>query len=261
MPDLSFIKNFFNSTNYAEEALNYANIQLALESAKQNPFNINQQAHIKLLADSNTLLIKKRDALQNLDRHIIGGLVIGIAASAASLLLPLSLLATGAYIYSIYCLGSRFQAQQEYYAALENLVECCKWSLKPATDPKILENDAIKSMIASLAAPTTNEQLTGFVNANIAKQACELADKAENESMLQTFGGTLDKDQTSAYQSMYGYEKGSLFDAAVTLFYFARQAFIWAKMKLTSKDAATTETQNSNDPNVETSESAKMKAA
>ena len=260
MPDLSFLTNFFSSTKYAEDARSYAKIRSDYEMVKSGHFSSQTQAHLDLLVNSNNLLIKKRDALQNLDRQIIGGLAIGIAASAVSFFLPLSLLATGAYIYSIYCLGSRSQAQQEYYAALENLVDCCKWSLlKSPTDLKVLENDAIKGMIASLAAPTTNEQLSSFVNPSIANAVCDLADKAENESMLQTFGKTLDNDQTSAYQSMYGYEKGSLLDAAKTLFYFARQAFMWAKKKCTSDNVPPTEDQNNNEPNLEAAASAKMK--
>lgn len=237
MPDVSFFKNVFSLTdtrNYAADVLEFTQVKMDLSAAQS--FNHQNPNDIKLLVNANTFLIKKRNILQNLDQHIIGGLAIGIAASVASFILPLSLLATGCYIYSIYCLGSRMQAQLEYHSALENMMECKNWSLKGA-DRSILEIAAIKNMIATLALPTTNEELCKDVrlDTNEKEEVCRLADAAENESMLNLFGRQLNGEQTSAYRNIYGYQKGSLVDASMAIYYFACEGFNWTKNKIMSQ--------------------------
>lgn len=234
MPD--FFKDTFGTTiNYATDAREFIALRNQIATVKQQNFDHQNPLHTGLLNDSTAFFIKKRDALQTLDRHIITGLAIGMAASIASLILPLSTIAIGCFAYSCYCLGARTQAQQEYHAALDQLVECCQWSLGNAA--QIEESASIKNMIATLAPPTTNEQLRSFVSITVADQVCQLADEAENASMLNTFGSSLDKNQTNAYQSLYGYQKGGVLDAIKTLYYFAKQAVLWGKNKFTSQQA------------------------
>lgn len=183
-----------------------------LESYKQSPvvFNEHDTAHTDLITQCTQDVKQKLLALQKIDRQALIGFSLGTAAFGLSFLLPFGLLATTAgFAYGTYQLGLRKQAYQDYVSALENLMDCCRWSLSGVGDQNsIKQNAPLQEMITTLAPITNESQLRECID--VQYESIFVKQAANTRSKTSVMGYQLDPQAATLYYTIYGYEQGGV---------------------------------------------------
>lgn len=151
----------------------------------QLPITIAQRfqlnAHKNIITEHTEFYKAKSAALVALDKKIMSAILLALVAAHApfiSLVVPfVGLVATVAWMATLYLLGQRINAYNEYYDSLLLLVGTCNWSL----GPKIRHDDGgelahspeIKAMMAELYPVLSETQVKHLIADDIEKQYAE----------------------------------------------------------------------------------------
>ncbi|WP_133127967.1 hypothetical protein [Legionella nagasakiensis] len=172
------------------------------------PFNPDDPQHTTLLTDCSRSVREKLHGLQTIDKKIVIGFSLGVLAFGLSWILPLSIVAAGAFAYAAYQWGRRQQAYADYTQALENLVKCCIWTLGDVKQERVIDHPAVKEMIDTLAPVTSAQQLRDFIDDRVEDGFVERAEETKRNTEL--LDQHLNQEQADLYYKIYGYQQGGV---------------------------------------------------
>jgi hypothetical protein len=201
-------------------------------------FNLEDVLHTGLLSDCARETQRNLLALQTIDRNVMKGFAVGIAAFTLSYIFPIGLLATAGFVYAGYQMGCRSRAFVDYQNALDNLVNCCKWSLGGVKNEATLENSGIKEMINTLAPLINADQLRELIDDNYEEQVVD--DATKTNSNLTVMNHLLNREEATLYFKVYGYKQGGSLDMLYGLKYAIANAYNYLKETVTSSESRST---------------------
>ena len=125
------------------------------------PYSPADRAHAELINEC----VREFDIhfmrLESLDRQIFWTAAIGIGCFLAASFLPVLTIAFGAIAVAAYRIGLRDRVKLEYSQALENMVNCTRWSIGEvnlARGQAVAESSPVVGLVTALARVTTEEQ-------------------------------------------------------------------------------------------------------
>lgn len=186
-------------------------------------FNPEDLQHQTLLTECTRSVQEKLHSLQTIDKKIVIGFSLGILALGLSWILPVNVVAVGAFAYAAYQLGRRKQAYIEYTQALENLVKCCIWTLGQVEKDSITNHPAVKGMIDVLAPVTSAQQLRDFIDDRVEDGFVEQAEETKKQTEL--LDQHLNQEQADLYYKIYGYQQGSILAILKGIGYIIKNGF------------------------------------
>jgi hypothetical protein len=249
--------NFFSKPQYSQDdAIERSKLIASyLTFRDTNKFNpkdsILGERHKELVRECTTDFSQKLAALQNNDKHIIAGIAIGLLSFSLSFILPITIVAIGAFAYAGYCYAKRAKLAEEYQQASANLIGCMEWTLNDAKWADTNNDDAIsKSELEAYPAVMnmfhvgkhilTKEQLKGILDKRIEK----LYDFSSPQQEPGFLDRPLDAEQRALVHGIYGYGMGKPKDILKGFYYLACQAATWVKNKVTGAAGKVTMPEN-----------------
>ena len=226
------------------ESDEHANMLVALQ-VNHTVFEPETDAHKNLLINCSNAVKEKLFILQQIDKKMTIGFAVGAAALVLSWIFPISLLATAALIYGAAQYGYRQQAYKEYNEALENLRNCCEWSLGEGQvkDTSVVSHPAIRDMMTALYPlmdePTLRLLIDDEVEQVFIAEHQRLA--ADGLDIGQTH---LNKEQATLYFKIYGYGQGGPFAILEVIGYAIKNVAIVAKNLFTGNTAEVEQPRN-----------------
>lgn len=170
-------------------------------------FNIEDAGHSTLINDCAREVQNKLQALQSVDKKIIVGLALGFSSFVLSAVLPINFLVVTGFSYAAYQYGCRQSIYQEYKQSLDNLVNCCIWSLGRVENQAVFDLPAIEEMIRILAPLTSEHQLRDYIDDQIDDRFVQDAEAVRGREVA--FDARLNQEQVGLYYGIYGYQQGS----------------------------------------------------
>lgn len=189
-------------------------------------YNPNESAHKELLKASAIDLKKNLTKLTNLDKKIVLGFGVGVAAFMLSYLLPIGVIAVGAFAFCAYCFGLRSQVAKEYERNQKILYQSCKWSLGQIDSKDIdviRQSDEVKLMIETLAPITSDKQLADVIDDQYELGFIHQANEVKSELKESLFGQdyAFSKEESHLYYGIYGIGQGNPLDILKGLYYLS----------------------------------------
>ncbi|WP_157058187.1 hypothetical protein [Legionella adelaidensis] len=196
--------------------------------SRAEKFSIKNQIHVELINKCSLQVEQRLLKLQSIDKKILIGFALGTGAFLLSWLLPLTTVAMIGFAYGAYQLGLRQNAFSEYSLALENLANCCVWSLGDVATgggTELLNHTTIKNMIKTLG-PLTNpngQDLKDFIDDDIETQIIEDVQKIRSE--MEVEGYRLTPEQQNIVYNAYGYKKGGPLNILMAVVFAIKNSF------------------------------------
>ncbi len=229
----------------------------ALIYKRKQIFDPSNPEHTNLISKCTKDFIEKFDALKNIDKHILIGLAVGIAAATLAFIFPVSLIGLAGFAYSAFRYGERVNANREYRAAFDNLKSCLDWTMGDvdwAVEARYKKSnfedsaykalpDAIKhTIIAQKTEGLTNckvltemydtisplmnhQQLLDALDDDIEKEFALAAEKKLLRSSTPFLKRSLNNEERAVYFSIYGLDQGGVIDFLKGLVFLATQCF------------------------------------
>lgn len=146
---------------------------------------------------------------------------IAFSLGTAALILPFIpfnwLITIVGFSYGCYQMGKREHAYKEYTDSLEDLKQCCNWTLgESLSEAQVRENKGmgvVKDILPTLAPLMSEVELKGVLHDSI------------EGKLLENTGVDFAKQQHSFEYKMYGYEQGSLQDVLTGFGYAIQNAW------------------------------------
>jgi len=222
----------------------HANMLVTLQ-VNGTVFQAEPDTHEILLINCSIAVKEKLFILQQIDQKMAIGFALGAAALVLSWIFAISILATAALIYGAVQYGYRQQAYKEYNEALENLRNCCEWSLGEGQvqDKSVVNHPAVREMMTTLYPlmdePTLRLLIDDEVEQAFIDEHQRLA--ADGLDVGQTH---LDKEQATLYFKIYGYGQGGPFAILEVIGYAIKNVAIVAKNLFTGNTAEVEQPRN-----------------
>ncbi|KTC64931.1 Uncharacterised protein (plasmid) [Legionella adelaidensis] len=200
---------------------------------KHIPYDHEDKQHADLVVDCCDDVRKNLTKLQRIDKKIVVGLALASAASVVSFVFPIfSPLIMAGVAYAAYQFGLREKANDEYTRSIENLANCCKWTLggENASAP-LLKNEDIADMLRTIGPITTKEQLRELVSSKIANQ-CIIQAK-QDIKFLDT--PVSKEEHRNLFYAMYGYQQGGPLNIIKSLGFVIKNAFQGFRESISTK--------------------------
>jgi hypothetical protein len=196
-----------------------------LSALQKVRFNLSNPIHTQLIADASSDVKQCLNELLAIDKQLSIGILVGSAAFICSWLLPFYPLAIARFSYGFYQFGKRQVANENYQKALENLLGCCKWSLKEVPqeqDMQYAANLQIKAMLKTLAPVVSLAELKGAISDRVEDKLLEGTSPTNV-----TFGDftTNDVKHIGLFYNLYGYHKRGIFEILGVIAFVIKEAF------------------------------------
>ncbi len=233
--------------NSEETIKNQDAIQKILH-AKQK-FDPKTKEHTDLIKACTTDFKAKYDALFNLDKQIIIGFAVSVAATLLAFILPVSLIGLTGLAYGLFCAGKRVEVNKEYRVALNNLKDCLTFSLKDMSWAvgylsvfdlqKISDkNNALsnpnysylKNMYEAISPMMNTKQLQDALDDDIEKVL--MAKECDIPATLPFLKRKLSEEERAVHYSIYGLNQGGFANFMTGLYFLAVQSFNALKNKI-----------------------------
>ena len=182
----------------------------------EQPYSNNEQRHQTILKTCIANVEKYKQQLKSIDKKAAAALTIGTAALIFSFIPFNWAITLAGFSYGFYQLGLRDNVYKEYTKSLEDLKQCCNWTLNDTELGVVTENlkqDGVKEILPTLAPLMNKKELENVLHDTIEKD------------LLNQTGIDFDKQNHTFEYKMYGYQQGSFKDVMNGIGYAIQNAF------------------------------------
>ena len=179
-------------------------------------YRADAEAHVAILNDCIQRVKKTADQLQSIDAKMLPAFAVGVIALTCSFIPFNWIITLAGFSYGFYQYGLRDSVHKEYSAALDDLRQCCNWTLNGTNTDNALANlktEPVNNVLSALAPLMSKEALKTVLHDGI------------EDRILTDLKIDFDKQQHSFEYKMYGHKQGGILDILVGVGYALQNAF------------------------------------
>lgn len=173
-------------------------------------------AHQAILKGCISNVEKYKEQLKAIDKKAAAAFTIGTAALIFSFIPFNWAITIAGFTFGGYLVGERRGVYEKYTKSLEDLKQCCNWTLNSGDLGCVCDNlqlDTVKEILPTLAPLMNKKELENVLH-----------DTIERDLLNQT-GIDFDKQNHTFEYKMYGYQQGSFKDVMNGIGYAIQNAF------------------------------------